>query len=356
MIGGHLDSWHTGVGATDNADGSTTVMEAMRILKAIGARPRRTIRVALWGGEEQGLLGSKAWVAAAPRRRRPTPPRATSSTSTTTSTTAPGDLRLVPAEPGGGPADLRQLARAAEERSARAATSSEPVGSTDHLSFIDAGVPGFNPIQDYGNYDIRTHHTNMDTVDRLDVERHPPGGDRHGDVRVSVGDDRSEAAEADSKVGAGPEARTNGVHRCPSSRSHACASGPGGICRRSSSRRCASCDRPDEPKGISGSRCCRTAGTRSGRARAGNLRESMKAFMHAAPHGPAMRRLLEWCDEASLVHWPQDDPELPDWAEAHRRLESEGRPSKVHHPSAAHTAHRFPLPAVRKTNDLRFKR
>ena len=63
MIGGHLDSWHTGVGATDNADGSTTVMEAMRILKAIGARPRRTIRVALWSGEEQGLLGSKAWVA-----------------------------------------------------------------------------------------------------------------------------------------------------------------------------------------------------------------------------------------------------------------------------------------------------
>src|SRR3954468_10293313 len=62
MIGGHLDSWHTGVGATDNADGSTTVMEAMRILKTIGARPRRTIRVALWGGEEQGLLGSKAWV------------------------------------------------------------------------------------------------------------------------------------------------------------------------------------------------------------------------------------------------------------------------------------------------------
>src|SRR5262250_2085163 len=64
MIGGHLDSWHSGVGATDNADGSTTVIEAMRILKAVGARPRRTIRVALWGGEEQGLLGSKAWVAA----------------------------------------------------------------------------------------------------------------------------------------------------------------------------------------------------------------------------------------------------------------------------------------------------
>ncbi|HEX3702535.1 MAG TPA: M20/M25/M40 family metallo-hydrolase, partial [Vicinamibacterales bacterium] len=62
MIGAHLDSWHTGVGATDNADGATTVTEAMRLLHAIGAQPRRTIRVALWGGEEQGLLGSKAWV------------------------------------------------------------------------------------------------------------------------------------------------------------------------------------------------------------------------------------------------------------------------------------------------------
>src|SRR5206468_653854 len=63
MMGGHLDSWHTGVGATDNADGATTVMEALRILKAIDAHPRRTIRIALWGGEEQGLLGSRAWVA-----------------------------------------------------------------------------------------------------------------------------------------------------------------------------------------------------------------------------------------------------------------------------------------------------
>jgi hypothetical protein len=62
MIGGHLDSWHTGVGATDNADGATTMVEAMRILKASGLQPRRTIRVALWSGEEQGLLGSKAWV------------------------------------------------------------------------------------------------------------------------------------------------------------------------------------------------------------------------------------------------------------------------------------------------------
>ena len=164
MIGGHLDSWHTGVGATDNADGATTVMEAMRILKAIGAHPRRTIRVALWSGEEQGLLGSRAWVA----------------------------QHLVGAEKekfdvyfnidnGTGPiygwylqnmeairplfdAWLEPLKNFGAKRNVI-----EPVGSTDHISFTDAGVPGFNPIQDYVNYDVRTHHTNEDTVDRLDV-------------------------------------------------------------------------------------------------------------------------------------------------------------------------------------------
>jgi hypothetical protein len=82
---------------------------------------------------------------------------------------------------------------------------------------------------------------------------------------------------------------------------------------------------------------------------------AMKAFIHASPHGPAMRSLLEWCDEASLVRWNQDTGDLPAWDEAHRRLEREGRRSKVHHPSAAHTAHRFPPPVVRKTNQLLFK-
>jgi hypothetical protein len=82
---------------------------------------------------------------------------------------------------------------------------------------------------------------------------------------------------------------------------------------------------------------------------------AMKAFMHATPHGPAMRRLLEWCDEASLVHWTQDSPELPTWEDAHRRLEAEGRPSKVHHPTPAHVALTFPPPAARKTGQLHFK-
>ena len=169
MIGAHLDSWHTGTGATDNADGTTTVMEAMRILQAVGARPRRTIRVALWGGEEQGLLGSKAWVqqhlageANAAARQK-----------------FSGYFNI---DNGSGPIYGWYLQNREEVRpifdgwleplkglGARKNVI-EPVGSTDHLSFIDAGVPGFNPIQDYVNYDIRTHHTNMDTAERVNPD------------------------------------------------------------------------------------------------------------------------------------------------------------------------------------------
>jgi carboxypeptidase Q len=166
MIGGHLDSWHTGVGATDNADGATTVTEALRILKAVGARPRRTIRVALWGGEEQGMLGSKAWVDAhlagdANRGARDnfdvyfnidngTGPIYGFYLQNTPAIQPLFDRWLEP---------LKTLG-------ARKNTI-EPIGSTDHLSFISAGVPGFNPIQDYVNYDVRSHHTNMDTNERL---------------------------------------------------------------------------------------------------------------------------------------------------------------------------------------------
>ena len=81
MIGAHLDSWHTGTGATDNADGAAVVIEAMRILKTLGLQPKRTIRVALWGGEEEGLLGSKATRSSISPATR-TRPRATSRSST----------------------------------------------------------------------------------------------------------------------------------------------------------------------------------------------------------------------------------------------------------------------------------
>jgi Zn-dependent M28 family amino/carboxypeptidase len=169
MIGGHLDSWHTGVGATDNADGSTTVMEAMRILKAIGARPRRTIRVALWGGEEQGLLGSRAWVAqhlagdanAGARAKFDVYFNIDNGTGPIYGWFLQNQESVRPLFD----TWLEPLKSAGARRNVI-----EPVGATDHLSFIDAGVPGFNPIQDYVDYDIRTHHTNMDTVDRVNVK------------------------------------------------------------------------------------------------------------------------------------------------------------------------------------------
>lgn len=76
---------------------------------------------------------------------------------------------------------------------------------------------------------------------------------------------------------------------------------------------------------------------------------AMKTFMSAGAHGAVMRKLLDWCDEAALVHWTQESAELPDWIDAHRRLQQEGRRSKVRHPSANHTAFLFPPPAVAAT-------
>jgi hypothetical protein len=168
MLGGHLDSWHTGTGATDNADGAATVMEALRVLKAIDAHPRRTIRVALWGGEEQGLLGSRAWVKehlsgdANARAREKFD--VYFNIDNGTGPIYGWFLQNMPAVRPWFDAWLEPLKSMGARRNVM-----EAIGSTDHLSFTEANVPGFNPIQDYVNYDVRTHHTNMDTAERLDV-------------------------------------------------------------------------------------------------------------------------------------------------------------------------------------------
>jgi hypothetical protein len=82
---------------------------------------------------------------------------------------------------------------------------------------------------------------------------------------------------------------------------------------------------------------------------------AMKAFMLASPHGPAMRKLLDWCDEAALVHWSQPDPELPPWPEAHARLQGEGRPSKVNHPSQDQRQFVIAPPRVSARAEVRLK-
>ncbi|HXG54090.1 MAG TPA: M20/M25/M40 family metallo-hydrolase [Vicinamibacterales bacterium] len=169
LLGAHLDSWHTGTGATDNADGSAAVMEAMRILKAIGARPRRTIRVALWGGEEEGLLGSRAYVTA----------HYSGDVNKAARDSVVAYLNL---DPGMGPiygwymeasAPAKLLFdRWAEPLKALGVRRNIEAGitNTDHLSFRDVGIPGFNAVQDYLTYDVRTHHTNVDTYERIREE------------------------------------------------------------------------------------------------------------------------------------------------------------------------------------------
>jgi hypothetical protein len=166
MIAGHLDSWHAATGAMDNADGAATVLEAMRILKAVGAKPRRTIRVALWGGEEEGLFGSRAWVA---KHLAGDANKAARDKFSVYFNIDPG-YGLVYGFYSEGNAAAKAIFDAwlepFKDLGARKNVIAG-IGNTDHLSFIAEGVPGFNPIQDFTNYDVRIHHTNMDTMERM---------------------------------------------------------------------------------------------------------------------------------------------------------------------------------------------
>ena len=163
LIGAHLDSWHTASGATDNADGAVAVMEAMRILKAIGAAPRRTIRVALWSGEEQGLLGARAYIA----QHLATPE-------------AKEKLAVyLNDDPGSGKTlgfymEGNEQARATFDRwltplrdLGMTRNVVEGIGSTDHVPFKEAGMAAFNAVKDFTAYDERTRHTNADFPERM---------------------------------------------------------------------------------------------------------------------------------------------------------------------------------------------
>jgi hypothetical protein len=196
MLGGHLDSWHSGTGATDNAAGCAVAMEAVRILKALGVKPRRTIRVALWSGEEQGLIGSRQYVNQhfAERQAPPTQPGQPPPPPTQGAqgrgpqgpiTLKPehekfsvyfnldngtGKIRGVYLQ---GNEAVRPIFRAWLEpfRDLGAATLTiSNTGGTDHLSFDAVGLPGFQFIQDPVEYDTRTHHSNMDVWDRIQAE------------------------------------------------------------------------------------------------------------------------------------------------------------------------------------------
>jgi Zn-dependent M28 family amino/carboxypeptidase len=166
LVGAHLDSWHTGTGATDNADGATAVLEAMRILMAVHARPRRTIRVALWGGEEQGLLGASAYI-----NQHLRDDLARSKISV-----------YLNDDPGSGASygfymEHNELAKRIFDAWLEPLRDIgvrrnviEGIGATDHVPFNLVGIPAFTVIKDFRNYDVRTRHTNADLADAVRIE------------------------------------------------------------------------------------------------------------------------------------------------------------------------------------------
>ena len=163
LVGGHLDSWHTASGATDNADGAVAVMEAMRILRALGAAPRRTIRAALWSGEEQGLLGSRAYLA----QHFSTP--ADRDRLAVFLNDDPGSGKTLGFYMEGNRAAKTIFDRWLAPLKDLGATRNviEGINATDHVPFQEAGLPGFNVIKEFAAYDERTRHTNADYPERM---------------------------------------------------------------------------------------------------------------------------------------------------------------------------------------------
>ncbi len=169
MIGGHLDSWHASTGATDNAAGCAVMMEVMRILKANNFKPRRTIRICLWGGEEQGLHGSRNYVRnnltdTATRRFNANGDKISAYYNLDNGT---GKIRGIYTQ---GNEEVKGIFSKWLEPFAELGASTvtlQNTGGTDHLALDGIGIPGFQFIQDVIEYDTRTHHTNMDSYDHL---------------------------------------------------------------------------------------------------------------------------------------------------------------------------------------------
>ncbi len=169
MIGGHLDSWHGAMGATDNAAGCAVMMEAIRILKTLGVKPRRTIRIALWSAEEEGLIGSRNYV------------KNHFTDTATRKYNAAGDKLAAYFNLDNGSGKIRGVYTQGNEAVSpifaqwlkpfndlgASTLTLENTGGTDHLSFDAIGLAGFQFIQDAIEYNTRTHHSNMDSYDHL---------------------------------------------------------------------------------------------------------------------------------------------------------------------------------------------
>jgi carboxypeptidase Q len=188
MVGAHLDSWHSGTGATDNGAGSIVMMEAMRILKTIDIKPRRTIRIGLWSGEEEGLLGSQHYVEqhfgsrpqiddpsmkgmptlmrreAGPVTVKPEQKKVSVYFNVDNGT---GKIRGIYLQENEAVAPIFEAWMQPFKDLNMTTLSMRNTGGTDHLSFDAVGIPGFQFIQDPIEYETRTHHSNMDVYDRL---------------------------------------------------------------------------------------------------------------------------------------------------------------------------------------------
>ena len=191
MLGAHLDSWHAGTGATDNGAGTIVMMEAVRILKTLDIKPRRTIRIGLWSGEEEGLLGSQGYVEHHFGARPPMDDLGMKGMPTLLRREA-GDVTVKPEQAkvsayfnvDNGTGKIRGVHLQENEAVApifeawmkpfkdlgMTTLTMRNTGGTDHLSFDAVGIPGFQFIQDPIEYETRTHHSNMDVYDRLQPE------------------------------------------------------------------------------------------------------------------------------------------------------------------------------------------
>jgi hypothetical protein len=191
MLGAHMDSWHSGTGASDNGAGVAVMMEAMRILKAVGARPNRTIRVALWSGEEQGLIGSADYVArhfaAYPEPKDPEEaklpsffrkdkgplqfkPEYNRLSAYFNLDNGSGRIRGVYAQQNMAAMPIFEAWIKPFNDVGATDVVSGDTGSTDHISFDRVGLPGFQFIQDGLDYFSNVHHTNLDTLDHASAE------------------------------------------------------------------------------------------------------------------------------------------------------------------------------------------
>ena len=167
LIGGHFDSWHAGTGATDNATGSAAMMEALRILKTLGVQPRRTIRIGLWGAEEQGLLGSREYVKQHIADGTTLKPEHAKHSAYFNIDNGTGKIRGIWFQQNFGVQPVFQQWITPLADLGVTTLGPRNVSSTDHLPFDAAGIPGFQFIQERLEYNSRTHHSNMDVVDRV---------------------------------------------------------------------------------------------------------------------------------------------------------------------------------------------